>query len=414
MGSQVFDAGQVATAADEARSVRSALVVSLSGDLLRHGLSGEVIAARLRSPFSSVEDVVDVATLPYDLDVVNGLAQARASGRRTVLKADPSNPVVQAIVRHLGLFDDVDPLAVSEISPKRSNGGLQTWLRALRLHQWVKNALLFMPLLASHQFANVEHLRDGIIAFLAFGLCASSVYLLNDILDLKDDRCHKFKKYRPFASGSLSVTSGLVAFPLLLAAAVGVSLAFLPAPFVLVLGAYYLLTLSYSLFLKRLMAIDVIVLAMLYTLRIFAGVTALNLLLTFWMLAFAMFLFLSLALAKRYAELQDAVERGGPGKTRGRDYEVRDLEMIASLGAAAGYQAVLVLALYVREQSTVALYAWPDLLWLACPVLLFWVTRVWMLTRRGQMHEDPVVFAANDRISLLAGAGFFLIFLLAS
>lgn len=342
------------------------------------------------------------------------LAQARLSGRRTVLKADPANPIVQSIAGHLSLFDAIDRHAVTAFRAPRQAFRPGVWLRALRVHQWVKNALIFMPLLAAHQFTKVDNLRDVLIAFLAFGLCASSVYVLNDILDLKDDRCHKFKKNRPFASGALSITSGLVAFPVLLLAAVGVSLARLPLAFTLVLGSYYVLTLSYSLVLKRVMAIDVIVLAMLYSLRIFAGAAALNLLLTFWMLAFAMFLFLSLALAKRYAELHDAMDRGLGGKARGRDYEVRDLEMISSLGAAAGYQSVLVLALYVREQSTVALYSHPDVLWLACPVLLFWITRVWMLTRRGQMHEDPVVFAANDRVSQLAGVVFFLIFLAAS
>lgn len=414
MGSQLLEADKVTARVDVSRAVKTTLVVSLSGELLRHGLQGERIASRLRSPFSPTEVSIDIASLPYDQETLNVLREARSAGQGTVLKADPADPLVQAIAAHLGLFDRVDASAQAAATTRAPQGGLSVWLRALRLHQWVKNALIFMPLLASHQFANLSLVLDGVIAFIAFGLCASSVYVLNDILDLKDDRCHKFKRFRPFASGALPVTAGLVACPLLLAGAVGLSLALLPAMFVAVLGAYYLLTLSYSLVLKRVMAIDVIVLAMLYTLRIFAGVAALGLTLTFWMLAFAMFLFLSLALAKRYAELQDAMERGMPGKTRGRDYEVRDLEMISSLGAASGYQAVLVLALYVREQSTVALYAWPDLLWLACPVLLFWVTRVWMLTRRGQMHEDPVVFAANDRVSLFAGATFFFIFLLAS
>ena len=162
------------------------------------------------------------------------------------------------------------------------------------------------------------------------------------------------------------------------------------------------------------MALDVIALAVLYTLRVLAGVAALSLTLTFWLLAFAMFLFLSLALAKRYAEIRDALERGRTGKTRGRDYEAADLAMIASLGAASGYLAVLVLALYIREQGTMALYANPEFLWLACPILLFWTTRVWMLTHRGQMHEDPVVFAVRDWVSYAAGAAFLLAFLAAT
>jgi 4-hydroxybenzoate polyprenyltransferase len=201
---------------------------------------------------------------------------------------------------------------------------------------------------------------------------------------------------------------------MLLVLAFSLALISLPWTFAAVLGTYYVLTLLYSLLLKRLMALDVIALAMLYTLRVFAGGAALQLTLTFWLLAFAMFLFLSLALAKRFAELRDALERGRTGKTRGRDYDPHDLEMIASLGAAAGYQSVMVLALYLREQSTITLYANPDVMWLACPILLFWITRVWMLTHRGQMHEDPVVFAARDWISQIAGVLFGLTFLAAS
>jgi 4-hydroxybenzoate polyprenyltransferase len=291
---------------------------------------------------------------------------------------------------------------------------VREWLKALRIHQWVKNALIFMPLLAAHQIGNAGMILQAVIAVIAFGLCASSVYVLNDILDLADDRHHRLKRFRPFASGTLSITSGLVAFPVLLALSFALAMATLPPLFSAVLAAYYTLTLTYSMFLKRVMALDVIALAMLYTLRIFAGVAALGLTLTFWLLAFAMFLFLSLALAKRFAEVRDALERGRSGKTRGRDYDTKDLDMISSLGAASGYQAVLVLALYIREQSTVALYSSPEILWLACPVLLFWITRVWMLTHRGQMHEDPVVFAARDWVSQAAGVFFLLTFLAAS
>jgi len=162
------------------------------------------------------------------------------------------------------------------------------------------------------------------------------------------------------------------------------------------------------------MALDVIALALLYTLRVVAGGAAFHLPLTFWLLAFSTFMFLSLALAKRYAELRDALRRGRTEKARGRDYDPHDLEMISALGAASGYQAVMVLALYVRDQGTVALYSHPQIIWLACPVLLFWITRVWMLTHRGQMHDDPVVFAVRDRISQIVGVLFCLVFLAAT
>ncbi|MNP32726.1 hypothetical protein D3C76_1259260 [compost metagenome] len=158
------------------------------------------------------------------------------------------------------------------------------------------------------------------------------------------------------------------------------------------------------------MAVDVLVLAILYTTRIVAGTFAFNVKLTFWMLAFSMFIFLSLALVKRYAELRDARNKGKSQKTRGRGYYPDDLEMIASLGAASGYLSVMVLALYIQDVSTAAMYEYPQIIWLACPLLLFWITRVWMLSHRGQMHEDPVVFAIKDRLSLCIGVVFAAIF----
>lgn len=226
--------------------------------------------------------------------------------------------------------------------------GLKDWLKALRLHQWMKNALIFVPLLAAHQLTNPLLLWQGILAFLLFGLCASSVYLLNDLLDLADDRHHHSKRHRPFAAGRLSIKSGLIVFPVLLIGAFAGALWLLPWQFAGVLASYYVLTLAYSLSLKRQMAIDVIALAMLYTMRIIAGAAAFSLSLTFWMLAFSMFMFLSLALVKRYAELREARRKGHTEKTRGRGYYPDDLEMISSLGAASGYLAVMVLALCRR------------------------------------------------------------------
>lgn len=297
----------------------------------------------------------------------------------------------------------------------RSNTpGLRDWRKALRLHQWLKNALIFVPLLASHRLAQWELIRDGVIAFLCFGLCASSVYILNDLLDLCDDRHHKSKCNRPFASGRLSIKAGLVRVPTLLAIAFGTALLLLPWQFSAVMAAYYGLTLTYSLRLKRLMAWDVIALAMLYTARIIAGVAAFSLTLTFWILAFSMFIFLSLAMVKRYAELRDARARDINTFARGRGYHPADLDMIASLGASSGYLAVMVLALYIQDAKTTELYVTPHIIWLACPLLLFWVTRVWMLTHRGQMNEDPVVFAIRDRTSQMIGAAFLMMFWIAA
>ncbi|MEQ1754360.1 MAG: UbiA family prenyltransferase [Micropepsaceae bacterium] len=390
--------------------------VALDGELLRFGISGEISAAKLRAMGRDIRDAIDVTVLPYDLQTIAAAREARQSGRRTILAGDTRTTLVQEIADHLQIFDQI-----ANTPPKKTPnanesflGTAHNWMSALRLHQWIKNALIFVPLLAAHQSQNLHLIVNGIVAFFAFSLCASSVYILNDILDLNDDRHHQSKRHRAFASGRLGIQSGLAAFPVLLLVAFGSALLLLPWQFAVVLCCYYLLTLAYSIAIKRIMALDVIALAMLYTLRIFAGGAAFGLALTFWLLAFATFLFLSLALCKRYAEVRDALERGRTGKTRGRDYAASDLEMISSLGAAAGYQAVMVLALYIREQSTVALYANPELLWLTCPVLLFWITRVWMLTHRGQMHEDPVVFATRDWVSQFAGIVFLLIFLTAS
>jgi len=421
----------------------------------------------------ALETQIDVSVLPYDPQIIELITAEKATGRMIVLATASHVSLAERIAEHLQLFDLVlasnanrnlsgqnkrdllvahygeggfdyignskddlpiwkvsrqayvvnpDPgvegrvKAMTQVEPtlRTNTASLRDWRRAMRLHQWLKNALIFVPLLASHRFTQFDLMRDGVFAFFCFGLCASSVYILNDLLDLCDDRHHKSKCNRPFASGRLSIKAGLVAVPTLLLAAFGAALLLLPWQFCAVMAAYYGLTLAYSLQLKRLMAVDVIVLAMLYTSRIIAGVAAFNLTLTFWILAFSMFIFLSLAMVKRYAELRDARVREVTTMARGRGYYPGDLDMIASLGASSGYLAVMVLALYIQDAKTTALYVTPHVIWLACPLLLFWVTRVWMLTHRGQMNEDPVVFAIRDRTSQLIGAVFLLMFWIAA
>jgi 4-hydroxybenzoate polyprenyltransferase len=421
----------------------------------------------------ALETQIDVSVLPYDPQIIEMINAEKANGRMIVLATASHVSLAERIAEHLQLFDLVlasnanrnlsgnnkrdllvahygeggfdyvgnskDDLpiwnvsrqayvvnpdrgvesrvkAMSQVEPtiRTNTSGLRDWRKAMRMHQWLKNALIFVPLLASHRFTQFDLMRDGVFAFFCFGLCASSVYILNDLLDLGDDRHHKSKCNRPFASGRLSIKAGLIFVPTLLVAAFGAALLLLPWQFSAVMAAYYGLTLAYSLQLKRLMAVDVIVLAMLYTTRIIAGVAAFNLTLTFWILAFSMFIFLSLAMVKRYAELRDARVREVTTMARGRGYYPGDLDMIASLGASSGYLAVMVLALYIQDAKTTALYVTPHVIWLACPLLLFWVTRVWMLTHRGQMNEDPVVFAIRDRTSQLIGAVFLLMFWIAA
>lgn len=271
------------------------------------------------------------------------------------------------------------------------------WVKALRLHQWLKNLLVFVPLLTAHRFLEPQAVVQALLAFVAFSLCASGVYVLNDLLDLGADREHQRKRRRPFAAGRLPLLHGLLVAPLLTAAGLLVALACSPG-FAAVLLIYYAATLAYSLRLKRVVMLDVVLLAGLYTVRIIGGTIAINAELSFWLLAFSMFIFLSLALLKRYTELHTMLARGKTTAS-GRGYAVDDLPLLQSLGAAAGYIAVMVMALYINSPDSIELYRNPKLLWFICPVLLYWVSRAWVIAHRGDMHDDPIVFAATDRPS---------------
>lgn len=274
---------------------------------------------------------------------------------------------------------------------------LHVWLKALRLHQWAKNLLVFLPLLAAHRFFDIAVFWRAIAAWAIFGLCASGVYVLNDLLDLAADRMHPRKKWRAFASGALPLAQGLIVNATLTIMAFAGALALSPL-FALVLWGYWLLTNAYSLKLKRQAIVDVLVLAGLYTLRILAGAAATRIAPSFWLLAFSMFFFLSLAILKRYTELHAQRQRGQLG-TAGRGYHVDDLPLLTSLGVASGYLSVLVLALYIQSGNGMMLYRHPAWLWLWCPLLLYWVSRAWFIAHRGHMHDDPVVFALRDRVS---------------
>lgn len=416
---------------------------------------------------------LDPAALPYNQQVLERLRGGRSSGRVIILATASHRDMARAVAAQVGGFDQVlateggrnfsarvkrdvlvgrfgrqgfdymgnsrDDLPVWAAARRAivvdpepgverraiSQGNVAdvlrsadrrplAWVNALRVHQWVKNLLVLVPLLASHKALHPDLLPAGLLAVLCFCLCASGAYLLNDLLDLDDDRRHSSKRLRPFASGALPLAHGLAGSPLLLLGSFALSIWLLPAGFTAALAGYFILTTAYSLALKRLMMVDVITLALLYTLRIIAGALAVGVPLTFWVLAFAMFLFLSLALVKRYAELRQARSLGRTEKTRGRGYYPDDLEMVSALGAAAGYLSVLVLALYIQEDATQALYSRPEMIWPACVLLLFWVSRTWLITHRGRMHEDPVVFAVKDPISLAVGVLFAFSFWLAS
>lgn len=291
---------------------------------------------------------------------------------------------------------------------------VRLWSKQLRLHQWAKNILLFVPMIAAHEFTQAQDWLLLLLAFVCFGLCASSVYVANDLLDVMDDRRHPSKSARPFASGNLSLLHGALVSPLLLILGVSLGGLLVSPSFGLVLAVYALVSSLYSFSLKKYAVIDVLTLAMLYTLRLTAGAVAVQLPLSFWMLAFSLFLFLSLAFCKRYAELLRVKPIDGEVKALGRGYVASDMGLISSMGVAAGYLSVLVVALYINDTATLKLYPDSRLIWLGCPILLFWISRVWLLTHRGQMEDDPVVFALTDRISLLCGVLFVLVFWWAS
>ena len=286
-------------------------------------------------------------------------------------------------------------------------------ITALRPHQWLKNLLLLVPLFAAHRYTDPASVGHAILGSLAYCLVASSAYLCNDLADLAHDRAHPTKRYRPLAAGDLSLLHAWVLWPLLLVLAITLGALALPPLFPLSLVGYFALTLGYSLWLKRLVLIDVLTLAGLYALRIAAGAAAIAVPPSFWLVTFAMFLFLSLAFVKRYAELQAAGDQGQAGPLPGRGYWPGDLPLISQLGTGTGLVAVLVLALYIRDGHTAELYRQPQLIWLACPLLLFWISRLWLLAHRGRVQADPVLFALRDGTSWLVAGAFLLIFGLA-
>jgi 4-hydroxybenzoate polyprenyltransferase len=276
---------------------------------------------------------------------------------------------------------------------------LLAYLRMIRVHQWLKNGLIWVPLLAAHRLTSLTSIGTAMVAFMAFSFCASFVYVLNDLLDLESDRVHIRKRNRPIAAGRITVNQALLVGLLLLAAAVALALQ-ISALFTLTLGIYFVMTLAYSLRLKRQIVVDVMLLAGLYTIRVIAGAAASLVIPSFWLLALSMFLFLSLAVVKRYSEMLVTLAQEKQ-YAAGRGYSIADLPVLLSLGVSAGIAAIVVLALFINDSSTVKLY--PSIIWLwpVPPLMLYWISRVWMKAHRGEMHDDPVVFAMRDWQSLL-------------
>ena len=393
----------------------------------------------------------DPATWPYRPQIVKILQNEKRAGRTIILATGAPKKVAHGVAGHLGLFDAVlhssedvnltatrkrdvlvekygkggfdylgdskDDIPVFEsarlavaVAPDAAanrwlqgkqakrllepKGGLRAILKAIRVHQWLKNTLLGVPVILNHELFNISVLMTAFAAFVSFSLAASFVYVLNDLADLDNDRLHHRKRKRPFASGQLSIPTGVVLGAGLLIVSLAIALLLNPL-FLGVLLLYMVTTTAYSFVLKRKLLVDVFTLAGLFTLRIIAGAAATNVEISFWLLAFSIFFFLSLALVKRYVELQELAGEEG-SKQLGRGYYAVDFEMIGQAGISSAFGAALVLALYVHSDEVREMYASPVLLWPLCPLILYMVLRIWMLARRGQMEDDPVVFIISD------------------
>ncbi len=409
----------------------------------------------------------DPAALPYRDAVVAEIEASRAAGRRVVLATGANQRLAGAVADHLGCFDAViasdattnltpdaklarieaecgergfsyfghrrEDLALLDkaddavvVAPGRrvrqwqaktgshavedDTSRLRALAKVMRPHQWAKNVLVFVPMVLSHEYFDARMLLEGLLAFLAFSFAASSVYIVNDLLDLSADRRHKTKRRRPFAAGTVPIPQGLMLAAGLVASSVLLA-SMLAVEFRWMLAAYFVATTAYSFSLKRMLLVDVLTLAGLYTARIIAGAFAMNVNVSFWLLAFSVFFFLSLALVKRFTELLEA----GPGAQRnqtGRGYVAADLETIGQAGMSSAFASVLVLALYIDSAEVRQLYAEPFVIWLLCPLVLYIIVRIWVLARRGAMHEDPVVFIMRDwrsQLMIALGAALFLL-----
>lgn len=276
-------------------------------------------------------------------------------------------------------------------------------IKQMRIYQWMKNLLILLPLAMAHKLGSNGVYLNLFFAFLSFSLAASAVYIANDMLDLESDRSHPRKRNRPFASGKLSLKFGVFAAPLLFIIALLISFAIEPIGFSLSLCFYIVVTSAYSAFLKKIAIIDILILSFLYTLRIIAGGLAVDVAISPWLLAFSIFIFLSMAIVKRYTELRVMLNENKT-KPSGRGYTIDDLHLLGSVGPSAGLISVLIFSLYVNSIHVSMLYQSPKYLWFAAPLLLYWILRVWLLAHRGKMHDDPIVAMAKDPASWIVGA----------
>jgi 4-hydroxybenzoate polyprenyltransferase/phosphoserine phosphatase len=418
---------------------------------------------------------LNVANLPARTEVVDFLRKEKSDGRQLILATGADMKIAKAVADHLGIFDFVlasdgvtnltrekKLLAIQEIVGEKSfdyigNGwdDVPVWKAArtalvvkpgarllgklrktarvgevfqgreesfaslwqsFRPQHWVKNLLVFVPIVMAHELRDSARLTQVLIAFASFSLTASGVYILNELLDVEDDRHHPEKKDRPFASGKVPLWVGFSLAPVLFAAGLVMAAESTSKSLLELIAVYVIATTIYSVYAKRVPILDVLFLAGLYLLRILGGGVSANVLVSPWLLAFSMFLLLSLAFTKRHAELIVQTNSNGEAASREskRGYRLQDLDLVTQFGVSSGYLSVLVLALYVNGREVTALYRHPQAIWMACPLLLFWISRIWFLANRGKLTEDPVVFAARDPVSYILGLCLVLILLVAS
>lgn len=391
-----------------------------------------------RSAHAAGASRFDPSRAQFDRDTVTFLLQVLGEGRPVYLCSETyPEPFVSAVAEHLGVFtawaaapgsqspaaqsDDFPsallqgfdyiggataalpdfassvarPAASELAAPPRAD--VRGWLKLFRVHQYAKNALVLVPLLTAHKFA-LGSAATSLLAVIAFSLCASSAYILNDLLDITADRAHPSKRNRPIASGAITPSQAVRAMALALTAAFAIAMP-ISIEFGGVLLGYFALTTSYSLWLKRIATVDVVVLATLYTVRVIGGAVAIDVPMSEWLLAFSLFIFMSLALVKRYTELASQPD-GAVLAARG--YQIEDKAMVAILAAASGFNAVVIFTLYISSDTVRAMYSHPQLLWVGCPILMYWIGRVMLFAQRGLIDDDPVTFALRDRASWVA------------
>jgi 4-hydroxybenzoate polyprenyltransferase len=358
---------------------------------------------------------INAALLPYRQEVLEFLRQEKDAGRELVLVSGAHPSIVERIADHLEIFDrylSKNGLENAEYFdlPRRRN--YLAFVKAMRPHQWSKNLLLFAAVFLSHKFNDLSLIIASAKGFVAFSLCGSAVYIINDLIDVEADRIHPKKRFRPFAAGDLSAIPGFLLALVLLSCAFALSLG-LSHNFTLVLAIYFTLTLIYSIHLKEKLLIDVFLLSSLYVIRVWAGGSSTGIVISHWALAFFMCLFLSLALAKRYSELFASADQldGMPLPRRG--YRYSDKQFVLVYGCASSLMSVLVIALYVNSPDVSKYYQRPSLLWFICPALAYWSGRLWIVATRGELDEDPVLYAIKDKVSYLIGAIIMAIVLLA-